>query len=55
MPTSGLRAPQPETEVAGEPLDDDAWLKAPKGIAVGVLLAALFWAALAGLAVWLLR
>jgi hypothetical protein len=53
-PAKAARAPRSEDDAAGEPLDDATWLRVPRGIAVGLLLATLFWAALAGLGVWLL-
>jgi len=49
----GMRERHPENATAGERPDASAWLKLPKGIALGVLLAIPFWLILAGLAVWI--
>ena len=53
--TSG-RQPEPAPDdAADEAREDDAWLKVPKGIALGALLGLGFWTVLAALLVWLLR
>jgi hypothetical protein len=43
------------SDAAGEHRGADGWRKAPKGIALGLLLAIPFWVALAIVVVWFLR
>jgi hypothetical protein len=48
---TGTAAP-PDGAAASERADADAWLKLPKGIAIGLLLALAFWAVLAVCLLW---
>lgn len=50
------RQPEPSADdAADEAREADAWLKVPKGIALGALLGLGFWIVLAAVLVWLLR
>jgi hypothetical protein len=53
-PATGVQGSRPAGSAAGGRVDENAWLKLPKGVAVAGLLVLPFWLAMAALAVWLL-